>query len=113
MERKCVTIYLAFTKKPGSVIELGAKITNVLHTSKPSQSRVSFSIFQSTLKYPQYADVEFEGCTKLGTLTVDIQDPSEEERNFRVNMIFGNTELKVTAFDEQSGVECTTVLDLI
>jgi hypothetical protein len=28
-------------------------------------------------------------------------------------MIFGNTELKVTAFDEKSGVECATVLDLI
>jgi hypothetical protein len=48
-----------------------------------------------------YTDVE--GCTKLGTLKVDIQDPSEENRHFRVNMIFGNTELKVTAFDEKSG----------
>jgi hypothetical protein len=38
---------------------------------------------------------------------------SEEIRNFRVNMIFGNTELKVTAFDDKLGVECATVLDLI
>jgi hypothetical protein len=49
----------------------------------------------------------------LGTLTVDIQNPSDENRDFRVDMIFGNTELKVTAFDEKSGVECATVLDLI
>ena len=42
-----------------------------------------------------------------------MQDPSEEIRNFRVNMIFGNTELKVTAFDEKSGAECATILDLI
>jgi hypothetical protein len=34
-------------------------------------------------------------------------------RVFRVNLIFGNTELKVTAFDEKSGAECTTILDLI
>jgi hypothetical protein len=63
------------------------------------------------MECPQYTDVE--DCTELGTLTVVIQDPSEENRDFRVNMIFGNTELKVTAFDEKSGVECATVLDLI
>jgi hypothetical protein len=28
-------------------------------------------------------------------------------------MIFGNTELKVTAFDEKFGVECSAVIDLI
>jgi hypothetical protein len=63
------------------------------------------------MECPQYTDVE--GCTELGTLIVDIQNPSEENRCFRVNMIFGNTELKVTAIDEKFGVECTTVLDLI
>jgi hypothetical protein len=57
--------------------------------------------------------IDVEGCTELGTLTVDVQDPSEEERTFSVNFIFGNTELKVTAFDEKSGVECATILDLI
>jgi hypothetical protein len=69
-------------------------------TNRPFQRRVSFPIFQSTIECPQYTDVE--GCTELGTLTFDIQDPSEEIRDFRVDMIFGNTELKVTAFDVQS-----------
>ena len=107
MCRNAFYIYI----KAGSVVELGSKITNKFHTTEPFQSRVPFPIFQSTIECPQYTDVE--GCTELGTLTVDIQDPSEEMRKFRVNMIFGNTELKVTAFDEKSGVECTTVLDLI
>jgi hypothetical protein len=105
--KKCFCIYI----KAGSVLEPGVKITNIPHTLKPFQSRVLFSIFQSTIESPQYTDVE--GCTNLGTLTVDIQNPSEENRYFRVNIIFGNTELKVTAFDEKSGVECATVLDLI
>ena len=91
--------------KTGSVVELGSKITSRFNTIQP------FTIVQSTIECPQYTDVE--GCTKLGTLTVDIQDPSEENRDFLVDIIFGNTELKVTAFDEKSGVECTTVLDLI
>jgi hypothetical protein len=98
-------------KQVGSVVELGSKITGKLQTIEPFQSSVPFAIVQSTIECPQYTDVE--SCTKLGTLTVDIQDPSEEDRCFRVNMIFGNTELKVTAFDEKSGVECATVLDLI
>jgi hypothetical protein len=109
-KKKCDNLFYIYIKT-GSVVELGAKITNILHTIIPFQSSVPFSIFQSTIESPQYTDVE--GCTKIGTLTVDIQDPSEENRYFRVNMIFGNTELKVTAFDEKFEVECATVLDLI
>ena len=108
-KKKCKNIFCIYIKT-GSVVELGTKITKGIHTIEPFQSGISFPIFQSTLECPQYTDVE--GCTKLGTLTVDIQDPSEN-RSFRVNMIFGNTELKVTAIDDKLGVECATVLDLI
>jgi hypothetical protein len=61
----------------------------VTQTAEPFQSSIQFPVFQSTKECPQYTDVE--GCTKLGTLAVDIQDPSEEMRDFRVNIIFGNT----------------------
>ena len=97
--------------KTGFVVELGAKITRRINTREPFQSGVSCHIFQSTTEYPEYTDTE--GCTKLGTLKGYIQDPSEEIRKFRVSMIFGNTELKVTVFDEKSGAECATILDLI
>ena len=108
--KMCKNIFDIYIKT-GSIVELGAKITDEFITMKPFQSRVSFPVFQSTIECPHYTNVE--GCTKLGSLKVYIQDPSEEIRKFRVNMIFGNTELKVTAIDVKSGVECTTVLDLI
>jgi len=108
-KKKCRNIFGIYIKT-GSVVELGAKITS-RYSTDPFQSRVAFSIFQSTIECPQYTDVE--GCTALGTLKVYIQDPSEDIRYFRVNMIFGHTELKVTAFDEKFGVECATILDLI
>jgi hypothetical protein len=108
--KMCKNIFDIYIKT-GSVVELGAKITDEFITMKPFQSRVSFPVFQSTIKCPQYTDVE--GCAKLGSLRVHIKDPSEEIRKLRVNMIFGNTELKVTAFDDKSGEECTAVLDLI
>jgi hypothetical protein len=106
----CDNIFYIYIKT-GSVVELGAKITEILCTSEPFQSGLTFNIVQSTIACPQYTDVK--GCTEIGSLTIDIQDPSEEIRDFRVNMIFGNTELKFTVFDEKSGVECATVLDLI
>ena len=106
---KCRDIFYTYTKS-GSVVEVGANITNIFKTAIPFQSRVEFPIFQSTLECPQYTDAE--GCTELGSLKFDVQDPSEEIRKFRVNMMFVNTELKVTAFDEKSGVECATVFDL-
>ena len=109
-KKKCHNLFNLYIKS-GSVVELGVKITGKHRTTKPFQSRIPFPIFQSTIEGPQYTDVE--GCTELGTLRVDIQDPSEEIRVFRVNLIFGNTELKVTAFDEKSGAECATILDLI
>ena len=109
-EKMCRNIFKLYIKT-GSVVEQGAKITDEFTVIIPIQSRLSLPIFQSTVECPQYTDEE--GCTELGTLTIVIQDPSEEKRDVRVNMIFGNTELKVTAFDEKSGVECATVLDLI
>jgi len=109
-KKKCRNSFYIYIKT-GSVVELGAKITGIIETEEPFQSAISFPIVQSTIECPQYTDVE--GCTKLGTLIVHIQAPSEEMRKFRVNMIFENTELKVTAFDTKSGVECATVLDLI
>jgi hypothetical protein len=109
-KKKCRNIFKLYIKAE-SVVKLGANITGGLQTTAPLQRIIAFPIFQSTIECPQYTDVE--GCTKLGSLKLHIQDPSEEIRDIRVNMIFGNTELKVTAFDEQSGVECATVLDLI
>ena len=109
-KKKCRDIFKLYIKI-GSVVEMGAKITVRHETIQLFQSEIAIHIFQSTIECPQYTDVE--GCTELGTLTVDVQDPSEEIRKFRVNMIFGNTELKVTAFDEKFGVECATVVDLI
>ena len=109
-KKKCDNIFNLYIKS-GSVVELGDKITGKHRTTKPFQSKIPFPIFQSTIECPQYTDVE--GCSELGTLRVDIQDPSEEIRVFRVNLIFGNTELKVTAFDKKSGAEYATILYLI
>ena len=106
----CINLFKLYIKT-GSVVELGAKITGRHKTIKPFQPVVTFPIVQSTIECPQYTDVE--GCTELGTLSIDIPNPSQEIRSLLVNLIFGNTELKVTAFDVQSGAECATVLDLI
>ena len=108
-KEKCDFIFDIY-KKIGSVVKMGANITDNFKTVRPFQSEISFPIFRSTAECPQYTDVE--DCTKLGTLRAHIQDPSYEIRDFRLTMIFGNTEFRVTVFDIKSGVECVTVLDL-
>jgi hypothetical protein len=105
----CGNIFSIYTNV-GSVLKLGANITNNFHNLEPFQRNVSFPIFQSTADCPQYTDVE--DCTQIGSLRVQIQDPSEEIRDFRVTMMFGHTELRITVVDENSRVEYATVLDL-
>jgi hypothetical protein len=56
--KMCKNIFDIYIKT-GSVVELGAKITDEFITMKPFQSRVSFPVFQSTIKCPQYTDVDF------------------------------------------------------
>lgn len=107
---ECRDIFKLYVKT-GSVVELGSQITGKHRTRKEFQSEVSFPVFQSRKERPKYTDEE--GCTHLGTLRIDIPNPSKEKRSLRVNLIFGHTELKVTAFDVESGSKCETVLDLI
>ncbi|CAC5387186.1 unnamed protein product [Mytilus coruscus] len=97
--------------KTGSVVELGEEITVRRCTRHEFQRGVTFRFFQSTKECPKYTDEE--GCTKLGSLTIEIPNPSKERRSFRVSFNFGHTELKVAAFDVKSGAKCETVLDLL
>lgn len=109
-EWKCKNLFKLYIKK-GTTVELGSKKTGKHRTSEEFQRAVCFHLFQSTSENPKYTDEE--GCTELGELTIEIPDPSKEKRSLRVNLIFGNTELKVTAFDVNSGTECETVMDLL
>ncbi|XP_071144370.1 heat shock 70 kDa protein 12B-like [Mytilus edulis] len=109
-KEKCKNIFKLYVKV-GSVVELGSQITGGHKTTKAFQKNVKFTVFQSTSECPKYTDEE--GCTELGCFTINIPDPSEEIRSLRVSLIFGLTELKVTAYDVQSETKCETVLDLI
>lgn len=95
----------------GAAVELGEHISFERKTAYEFQSRATFHFFQSTKECPKYTDEE--GCTKLGSLSIEIPNPSKEYRSFRVSFIFGHTEIKVTAVDVKSGTNYETVLDLL
>ncbi|XP_071142785.1 heat shock 70 kDa protein 12A-like [Mytilus edulis] len=109
-KEKCSNLFKLYVTI-GSVVELGSQIEGRHKTINENQRFVNFPVYQSTSENPKYTNEE--GCTLLGTLRIEIPDPSKEIRSLRVNLIFGHTELKVRAYDVQSGAECETVLDLI
>lgn len=106
---KCAVIFKIFVTI-GTNVQLGSQITKELSVTE-LQSKVNFRVYQSTSECPEYVDEE--DCVHLGKLTVNITNPSEEKRYFRVNLIFGLTELKVSANDIKTGQEYETTLDLI
>ncbi|CAC5385494.1 unnamed protein product [Mytilus coruscus] len=84
----------------------GTKVTKVLSTIESLQTELELPVFVSDKENPTYTDEP--GCMHLGTITIDIPNPSEDDRNFDVEFHFGNTELTVTA-TEQGTVHTKTV----
>lgn len=107
---KCDNLFFTYAKL-GSVVKLGEKIQHNQKTSREFQNALEFSVFQSPKECPFYTDED--DCKLLGMVVVDIPVPSKEKQSFCCAMMFGYTELKVTVYDEQTGIECQTVFDLI
>lgn len=109
-EAKCSNVFYVYINRD-SAVELGSKITKTHNTIKEYQRSANFPVYRSTTVNPMYTDEK--DCIFLGNLTIEIPDPSKEPRSLLVNLIFYETELKVTATDVQSGAACETVLNLI
>lgn len=77
-------------------VKLGTTIKRVYKIPSLS-NEIDIHIFATETGLPMYTNTE--GCRKIGTLTVCIPRPSEEEREVEVNFIFGNTELNVRAVE--------------
>lgn len=105
----CGRIFSIFVKK-GSVVKLGDEIRHTLQKTTEATKHVECAIFQSLKECPGYTDED--DCKRLGEVFVDIP-ASKEKQYFICAMMFGQTELKVTVYDKQTGKECKAVLDLI
>lgn len=98
-------------KKLNETTSLGTKVKDMIHTIETFQRTVDIPVFVSNKEDPIYTDEP--GCMNIGTFTVEIPNPSEDVRCFDVEFHFGNTELTVTATEQDTGHSVTAMFDLV
>ncbi|XP_078325404.1 heat shock 70 kDa protein 12A-like isoform X1 [Crassostrea virginica] len=84
----------------GQLVKVGEpQVKQGYSVTTPDSTTISFGIYTSNDKEPTYTtDV---GCTRLGTLTLDMPDISKgKNRGADVYMTFSGTEIIVTAVDQ-------------
>lgn len=83
----------------GQLVKVGkAQVNQYFTVLEPNQTAIKFDIYTSNNKEPTYTTEE--GCTLLGTLTIDKPDTTKGiNRGANVHMTFSGTEIVVTAVD--------------
>lgn len=109
-EERCRNIFGMIIVKDKSV-PVGHKVKRVYTTVEPNQETMPIRIYASNKKNPSYVDEE--GCHLIGRAMLDIPCPSEEERSVKVEYIFGNTEVSMTAKEDLYGSTCEANFKLI
>lgn len=97
---RCEDIFGMIIEKDESV-PVGHKVKRSYTTVKPNQDKMAIRIYASNKKNPSFVDEE--GCHLIGNAMFNIPCPSEEERSVKVEYIFGNTEVSMTATDTLYG----------
>ncbi|KAL5018159.1 hypothetical protein ScPMuIL_003881 [Solemya velum] len=99
---KCVGIFDKYIEVD-EILQVGYKTHERYYTpTLLNQAECELSTFCTGSKNPQY--VTDIGCKELGKITLSMADSiGQKDRHVRVNMILGDTELKVEAIDAQTG----------
>lgn len=102
-KKYCKNVFAPFVKSNTSVC-VGKEIKKKYYTNQPYQNKHSLPVFYTIKDDIQYTD---DGkCTLLGTVEVQIPNPTKHLRNVDVIFHFGGTELTVTAVDEETKRNC-------
>ncbi|XP_063433399.1 heat shock 70 kDa protein 12A-like [Mytilus trossulus] len=106
----CPKIFDFIVKKNESV-PVGTTIKREYLTDEPQQCYMDLTMYKSDSEYTEYTDEE--GCYRVCKATIDIPNPSDEQRTVEVEYFFGDTEIRMTAVETDSGESCNTVLKFI
>lgn len=100
----------------GKFISVGTEVT-VGHTvcqeynTVPFSTQCDLSVYITEDRTAKYTDDK--GCRKLGSLVVQIPNPTEEFRGIAVVYEFGDTELHIKATDTMSKKPCEVTLKML
>lgn len=109
---KCKDIFSVHVEK-GETLELDKAQSERSYTPiEPDQKEIIFQFYISDSDDPMY--VTDSGCTHIGKMVVKIPDTSGGlDRQVKVQLIFGGTELKVKAIIEKTNQEVTAKLQFL
>ena len=85
-------------------VDCDSVITNYYTPTEPDQKAIRFEIYSTTKKNPRYIDEV--GVTKIGEFDISMPNISGGiNREVKVDMCFGESEIKVKAIDLTSNSE--------
>ncbi|CAG2205702.1 unnamed protein product [Mytilus edulis] len=90
--------------KDGEHVNLGKSVSKAYKTIDPDQTHMEFIVYASIKRTPKFTDED--GCFQLGSLTVDVSKMSCNkygEKQIRLELIYGGTELEAIATDTTTG----------
>lgn len=106
---RCKDIFFKFVTK-GERIKPGHKKSHIFKVLRPGDQKLECGVYISNEQTPIYVDDK--GCVKLGTLEIPLER-SGRNSDIEESLIFGDTELHVTACDCTSKREHTVTFDLL
>ncbi|XP_052099743.1 heat shock 70 kDa protein 12B-like isoform X4 [Mytilus californianus] len=101
----CTKIFDFIVRKNESV-PVGTTIKREYVTDDLQQNFMDLDLYKSDSGLTKYIDEE--GCYRVCKATIDIPDPSDEQRTVEVEYYFGDTEIRMTAVERDSGKSCKT-----
>ena len=103
----CQNIFSIHVQKDQSVVLSDQQPSRVYNPVRPQQKKLAIRIFTSSERTPVYTMEE--SCTELGKIVVHCPDTHRgKDRDVKVTMVYGGTELTVVAEDESTGREYKT-----
>ncbi len=93
----------------GQMLVTDERVSKRYHTVKRGQSEVNFDFYSSPSRNARY--VTEPGLIRIGSLTAKLTRPSEAEQPIDVHLYFGQSEIRVEAFDA-TGAQADCVLKL-
>nr|XP_011431529.2 heat shock 70 kDa protein 12B [Crassostrea gigas] len=106
---RCKDVFFKFVAK-GDKIKPGDKKSYIFKSLRPNAETLDCGVFISNEKNPKYVDDE--GCAKLGTLNIPL-DGVDRNVDIEESLIFGDTELHVTACNCTNKMEYKVTFDLL
>lgn len=106
---KCVDLFSCFVKE-NEVVKLGQRITKVYHPLLANRKEIHTSFYVTS--NPETKFTTEPGVTRIGSVVVKSPDTWRgKDRDIKVSLYFGGTEITATSWDVSSGNKAQTTLD--